>query len=95
MPDVVKYKYRTVPPRPLSMVTGEQTLPGHSMGYYVRTNTMLPVGKPGRVVYTARCTCKWVDKDQDKERVLVPKRMLEQRFQKHLNALKAQLVLDV
>ena len=88
-----RYKYRTVAPSPLRRNMGEQMLPGHRMGSYVRIDTMLPTGYRGRAQYAARCTCRWVDlkpaiDGAKPERNYVAKRMLEMRFARHLAALK-------
>lgn len=91
MAELTRYTYRTVAPSPLRYYEYDLLLEGHRMGYYVRTDTMIPTGKPGRVSYCARCTCKWIDHKPDTaERYYVPKKNLETRFRKHIAKVKDQ-----
>ncbi len=65
-------------------------IPGHKVEYKVRTNTLVK----GEVGYNVRCTCKWIDKEDGKEKY-VPKRMILWRYKEHIDNAKKQGAIDV
>lgn len=57
----MQYTYSTLKPKPITRYQWETWLtdyPEHRMVLLRRTNKLIPTGKPNRIHYQIRCTCK-------------------------------------
>jgi hypothetical protein len=91
--EVAKYKFTYRRPEKNPFRQSESIIldiPGHAMGHKQRSNTI----RKGDVAYNVRCKCKWIDKEDGKEK-WVPYRMRLARYATHIEQVKQQEVMDV
>jgi hypothetical protein len=93
----MEYTYSTLRPKPLTRYQWESWLsdyPDHRMVLRRRTNKLIPTGRPNRVHYQIRCTCK--EQVTPKDQWLSPGNARMQRIyiEDHINKVRRQGRLD-